>query len=361
MISNDTHPISEHIPKPKKITPLLVLIAALLILALCGIAFKKFFGGINPSPGETLSSNFLGHECSIIVNQGPGEAAIQHALKELNVLENRIDWNDPASEISAVNRMAGVSPVAVSADTFDLVAKAKEFAAATSGIFDPTAGALFALWGFSETGSTPQNVPPSTDIEKAIKTVGYQGIILYPDRQLVGLKKPGAKLNLSQIVMGYAVTKARSDLLKQGVESAKVTIGNVISVVGREREGVDWSIPISDPRREGHILGYITLPPGGAMATATDHDRAFSVADKTYHDILNPKTGYPALDCMSVTVIGGDAASIDALSSAIFIMGPQKGMETIDSLKEVQGLIVKKDGTILKSGGLTLNEGAVNP
>ncbi|MFH0887203.1 MAG: FAD:protein FMN transferase [bacterium] len=348
------HSISGQIPKPHKATSLIILIIILVLLAIFGIIASKFSGGFKSIPGQTLLYDFMGSPCDIVVNSENGEKGIREALSELEKLQKSVDWRNSDSQVSAINRMAGVTTVTVTADVLQVIIKAKIFADATEGIFDPTAGPLYDLWKFD---SGKPVVPSKEDIKKTLQYVDYQQILIDRKESTVGLNKAKMKLNLSQIINGFAVAKARSMLLLRGIQSAKVTIGRVLAVVGEEKPGVKWQIPIPDTSQYGKVLGYTTLNPGQAMATASDRDDQFEFEGKVYNSILDPKSGYPAQQCRSVTVIGGEPTLIDALATSIFIMGPKKGMETIESLKEVQGLIVKKDGSIIKSSGLIFKEG----
>jgi thiamine biosynthesis lipoprotein len=162
--------------------------------------------------------------------------------------------------------------------------------------------------------------------------------------------KRGMGIDLGGIAKGYAVDAAIRVLKEKNVESAMVNAGGDIYVLGR-KHGKPWRIGIRHPRRGGEILGIVEVE-DKAIVTSGDYERYFFSEGKRYHHILNPKTGYPANECQSVTIVAKKATIADGLATGVFVLGPREGMDLVESLEEVEGVIVNKEGEMSVSSGL---------
>ncbi len=289
--------------------------------------------------------------------------AINEAFKELDKLENLLNYYCEKSEITAINKKAGIKPVRVSPETFDIISKAIFASENTKGAFDITMGPVIALWDFYNAV-----LPDEASIKEKLKLTGYTNIILNKEESTVFLKKKGIEINLGGIIKGYAADRATEVLKKHGIKSGIVAIAGDIKTFGASPDGQPWRIGIQNPRfnppapplekggKEGfsdEIMAVVSLS-DAAVSTSGDYVRFFIKDGKRYHHLLNPKTGYPAYESQSVTVIAEKAAYADAFATGIFILGPQKGLEVLKKLG-FDGIIVDRDGKIFITEGIKDN------
>ena len=171
--------------------------------------------------------------------------------------------------------------------------------------------------------------------------VNYRSIILDKKDQTVKFKRKGMAINLGGVAKGYALDRAIKVLKERKVKEALINAGGDIKIMGKR----DWKIGLQHPRKEDEVLAVIKLK-DQAIATSGDYQRYFIKKGKRYHHIINPETGYPANKCMSVTIIGPNAIQTDILATGVFILGPEKGMELIEILENVEGIIVDVQGKI---------------
>jgi thiamine biosynthesis lipoprotein len=282
--------------------------------------------------------------------------AINEAFKELDRLEKLLNYYSEESEVTAINKKAGIEPVKVSPETFDIISKAVFVSEKTKGAFDITMGPVIALWDFYNAV-----LPDAALIKEKLKQTGYTNIILDKKNSTVFLKKKGIEINLGGIIKGYAADRAVEILKKHGIKSGIVAVAGDIKTFGTRPDGKPWKVGIQNPRpnplemrddgRSDEIMAVVSLSDDMAISTSGDYIRYFIKDGKRYHHLLNPKTGYPAYECQSVTVIAKDAAYADGLATGIFILGPQKGLEVLKELG-FDGVIVDRDGKIHVTEGI---------
>ncbi len=302
----------------------------------------------------TERAEIMGTEVTVLVNGPSARAHARAAIAVMKRLEKILGWENPQSEVSLINSMAGITSVAVSPDCFDIINRSVKFSMSLGGTFDITMGPLMETWDFSF--REKKGPPPNIDIINARKLVNYRNIEVNPEMETVKLLKRGMKIDLGAVGKGYAVAKARNLLVARGVRSALISMGSSIAAIGKRPDGKMWRVGIRHSRKREELLGIVTLAPGQAVSTSGDYERYFIVDGKRYHHIIDPRTGYPATYCQSVTIIAGDATIADILSTAVFVKGPASGMSLINSLEGVKGIIVKSDGTVIKSRDLKLEE-----
>ncbi len=276
------------------------------------------------------------------------EAALEAALTEARRLEALWDRHRQGSEIWRVNRSAGSEPVSVSPETVALLQAALQFAELTGGALDVTIGPVVDLWGF---GSGEGRIPPGQLLREALHLVDYRKVRTDAERGTVGLAEEGMSLDLGAVAKGAAVDALWSVLKEAGVRSALVDLGGNIRLLGSPPGRPEWLIGVQDPRDPSRLLGYLRLA-GGAVATSGDYQRYFMVGGRRYHHILDPRTGWPAAEVASVTVWAPTALQADALSTALFVLGPERGYEMACSLPGVEALFVLPGGQVKLTPGM---------
>ncbi|MEE9615368.1 MAG: FAD:protein FMN transferase [Thermodesulfobacteriota bacterium] len=339
-------------------------LVALSVLVLISIPFifKK------ADDTTTYSRVLMGTVVEITLGEDREDAA-EAAFSEIARLEALLSGYIPTSDVSRIAAAAGVTGrggrrgrggVKVSPETFIVVKTAVRIAELSGGAFDPTVGALGKLWSFS---GEENPVPSEEEVAALLPLVDYGKIFMDEASSTVGLEAEGMALTLGGVAKGFIVGRAVETLKDKGLEWGIVKAGGDMVAFrdgergsGRGGRKKPFTIGIRHPRKgegqEEKLLGTVTVPEGGATATSGDYERFFIKDGVRYHHILDPATGYPAKKCRSVTIISEDPIVADALSTAVFVMGPEKGMALIEKLEGVEGVIVGSNSELSVSSGL---------
>ncbi|MCK6620572.1 MAG: FAD:protein FMN transferase [Calditrichaceae bacterium] len=256
------------------------------------------------------------------------------AIREVETLTNPYD---SASTVGVLNRRSGEAREFLPDRRFyELLSRAMEAAQETGGAFDFTLWPVFRLWGFDTDSAA---VPAPERIQEALGKTGYQRVSLDSSRLLL---PAGVELDLGGISKGFAVEMARRVLRGQGMRNFIIDAGGNLGIEWNHEE--DIQIFVRHPRREGQFWGQFPLGRSCGVSTSGDYQFYFIENGQRYHHILNPQTGYPADDVAAVSIIAPDAITADGLSTAVFVMGRERGREFIESHPELQGLIIYRDG-----------------
>ncbi len=276
--------------------------------------------------------------------------AVPEALEKLKRLEGLFSRCLAGSDVSRINR-AGTDGVSVSEETVELVGEALHFSQLSSGAFDPTVGPLVRLWSI---GTEEARIPEENEIRCARRLVDWRRVKLVGERR-VSIGR-GSLVDLGGIAKGYAADALRASLLRAGVDSGLVDLGGNILVFGSSPKGSRWHIGVQDPLKpRGRVMGVVELAEG-AVVTSGIYERFFEKGGKRYHHILDPATGRPARSgLLAVTVVSVEALDGDALSTALFVMGVDLGMELVKRLEDVEALFVTDEGRVILSPGLAGN------
>ncbi|MFH1753889.1 MAG: FAD:protein FMN transferase [Candidatus Omnitrophota bacterium] len=265
--------------------------------------------------------------------------AVAMAFDEMEELEKVLSKYDEASEVALINRMHKEESLPLGRDTAFLLSKALDLYSLTEGAFDVTVSELVDLWNDSKRAST---LPSSEEIEEARTLVGSGYLRLDVDGTLT-LKREGVKLDLSGIAKGYAVDRAVAVLKDSGIESGIVDAGGDIYCFGPGPRGKEWRVGVRNPRDDS-LIGALSLR-DAAVATSGDYYRFFIIGEKRYSHIIDPRTGSPVSETpMSVTVIAPDCLTADAMATAITVMGPSIGLDFAENQREIEAIIISKDG-----------------
>lgn len=271
--------------------------------------------------------------------------ALEDVFEEVNLVDKRFGYTDE-SEIVKINKFAGVSKVKVSSDVFQLIEESLWLSKETNGAFDITIGCLLDLWGFENFSSRVLfKVPSYKEILDRLKLVGYNKIILDKNESSVFLKYKGMKINLGGIAKGYALKLAKDKLLNYGFKDFLINFGGDIYTYRTKKE-TPWKVAVQHPRKKDRFLTVLELDTI-SCATSGDYERFFIKEGQRYHHILDPKTGYPKGNVISVTVMCEDPALADALATAIFVLGEVEGIEVAKRFK-ADCIIIKEEHNNLK-------------
>lgn len=245
-------------------------------------------------------------------------------------LNSKLSTYREDSEISRLNRAAGAEPLEVSDATMDVLRASRDYARLTGGAFDPTLAPLIFLWGFSG-GTAPTKLLDRDTVKEGLRLVGMERVKLEGRTAFLGLS--GMALDLGGIAKGYAVDAAYERLEAAGARSFLIDLGGNMRGRGTARGARPWTVGVRDPFERGGLLGTVQLTDGLAVATSGNYEQYVYIEGKPYTHIIDPRTGYPTRGMAGVTVIGDSATEVDALSTALFILGPEEGMRILDGRK----------------------------
>ncbi len=261
-------------------------------------------------------------------------AHLDSAFTEIASLEKLTTIYDDSSEISTLNQMAGITSAQLSAQVLDLLRLSKQVGDLSGGSFDVSVAPVLNAWHFY---SAKPLLPSDEEIRAALSLVDYRKIDVEDDR--ASLQQSGMSVDLGGIAKGRAVDLAAQKLLELGYLDFMVEAGGDLRAVASDATKGLRKIWIQHPRAPDRFFASFRLDEG-AVATSGDYEKYFETRGKRYHHILDPKTGYPASRAVSVTIIAETAAFADGLSTAVFVLGPRKGLELIERTPDVEGLII---------------------
>jgi len=281
-----------------------------------------------------------------------GNLCIEKAFDKLYEIDDKMSYYKDDSEISRINRDAFKEAVTVSADTFYLIKRSVQFSELTKGAFDITVGPLKDLW---QKAADINSAPTEKQLEAAREKVGYEKIILNESDLSVRFAVEGMKLDMGGIAKGFAVDEAMDTIMRTGCQGAMVDLGGNIRCFGTTAKGEkDWLIGIQNPEVNSPNQNILTLKlTGQAVATSGDYRRFFEVEGHSRSHILNLRTGESAEGLSSVTIITQKATDADALSTAVTVMGAEKGLELIEKIPYTEAILITKvpEYKIIKSRG----------
>jgi len=276
-------------------------------------------------------------------------AAFEAVFAEFDRLDRLMSVWKEGSDVTRLNAAAGQAPVAVSAEVFEVLTRARQVSEWTGGKFDVTFGALSGLWKFDQ--DQDDTIPPRAAVAARLRDVDYTAIELDPARGTAFLRQRGMRVHLGGIGKGYAVDRGAALLRARGITDFMIQSGGDLFVSGR-RGDRPWRLGIRDPRGPAD-RSFATLDlTNGTFSTSGDYERFFIKDGVRYHHILDPDFGEPARLSRSVTIVANTAVLADALSTGVFVLGPEKGMALVERLPDVEGVIVAADNRLLVSSGL---------
>lgn len=289
--------------------------------------------------GTGLTIEVLGPEVTAL------DEALDAAVREIKRVEDlTTDWRP--SELTRLNEAAGSGPYPVPEELSTLIARALELGSLTRGAFDITYAGVGRLWDFK---ALPPVVPDAATILRALGNVGYKRVRVDRVRSTVDLPAQ-MRLGLGGIAKGYGVDRAMTVLMEHGVRSAVVDAGGDLKALG-QKGGRPWQIAVRHPREPERVIAMLPVS-NTCVVTSGDYQRFFEYEGKRYHHIIDPRTGYPSEGCMSATVLGPDAATADALATALCVLGPDAGLSIIGQCPRFEALLVDMAGRVHASAGL---------
>lgn len=274
-----------------------------------------------------------------------GENAIQAVMDEMQRINQSMSPYIDSSELSQLNKHAAKSAVQVSNELFELISLSVELSKETDGAFDITFASVGYLYNYREAQK-----PPQQQIASLLKAINYRHIKFDLAKHSIFFAHPKVKIDLGGIAKGHAVDNSIEILKKLGIKHALVTAGGDTKLLG-DRLGKPWMVGIRDPRnkdKQAVVLPLVDI----ALSTSGDYERYFEQDGQRYHHILSPQTGTSVHEVQSVSIIGRRSTLNDALSTAVFVLGVQKGMDLLNRTPGYDGIIVDNQRKLHYSNSL---------
>lgn len=288
-----------------------------------------------------------------VVAHGPieGEQYLDQAVAEISRIENLISSWKESSQTSAINRNSGIRPVQVDAELFELIERSIGISKLTDGAFDISYASMDHIWKYD--GSMAQ-MPTEKEIKESVAKVGHKNIVLDKAHSTVFLKHKGMKIGFGAIGKGYAADRAKELLIKNGAVAGIINASGDMSTWGRQPDGTEWRVAITNPIDSSKAYGLLPLS-SGAVATSGNYEKYVTFNGVRYSHIIDPRTGMPASGLASVTVFAPKAELADALATSVFVMGKDIGLDRINQLPNIECIIIDGQGNIFTSNRIKID------
>jgi thiamine biosynthesis lipoprotein len=268
---------------------------------------------------------------------------VEIAFAEIERLENILSRHRAGTAVYRLNQTGTVADPPP--PLRDVIARALDYAALTGGAFDVTVAPLLELYTdrFARTGAPPSD----DDIAAALSLVGWRNLRVTHDA--ISLDPPAMAVTLDGIAKGYIVDRAVAALVASGADHVLVGASGDMATAGDAGTDEPWHIALQHPRDARRDLGVLRLH-GEAVASSGDYMQSFT-PDYRFHHILDPHTGRSPERASAASIIARTAMDADALSTAVFVLGPEAGIALLDRLDGIEGMVVTKEGGIITSTG----------
>jgi FAD:protein FMN transferase len=284
-------------------------------------------------------------------DESTGELNIELAIEEIRRIEALLTTYSDNSQANLINSNAGIMPVAVDREVYDLVERCIRISEITQGAFDITYGGINKkLWNFDKTMTA---LPGKEEALKLVHLVNYRNVLLNKDDCTVFLKEKGMRIGFGGIGKGYAAEMAKKILIENKVESGIINASGDICTWGLQADGKPWTIGIADPDLPSKAFSYLNIS-DMAIATSGNYEKYVMIDGKKYSHTINPKTGLPVTGIKSVTVISPNAELADAMATPISVMGIQAGLFLINQFPNLHCIIIDDHNEVFTSNKINL-------
>lgn len=296
----------------------------------------------------------MGNAFEITVVNDDEKTAQQHidaAIEEIRRIEKLLTTFSEESQTNLINQNAGIQPVKVDSEVFELIERSLRISQITDGYFDISYGGIDkSFWNFDR---EMKQLPDPELIKDHLKLVNYQNIILNRDNQTVFLKEKGMRIGFGGIGKGYAAEMAKRLLQKRGVASGIVNASGDLTTWGNQADGKPWTIGIADPENAKQPFSYINIT-DIAIATSGNYEKFVVINGKKYSHTINPKTGMPVSGVKSVTIFCPNAEIADAMATPVSIMGIDSALNMVNQINHLECIIIDDQDKIYSSQNINL-------
>lgn len=276
---------------------------------------------------------------------------IEMAITEIKRIEKLLTTFADDSQTNQVNEQAGIKPVKVDREVFDLIQRSLRISNVTDGAFDITYGSIDKrLWNFDKTMTA---LPDEETAKSMVRLINYRNVILNEDDCSVMLKEKGMRIGFGGIGKGYAAEMAKRLLIKEAVSSGIVNASGDLAVWGMQADNKPWTIGIANPDQANLPFARLDIS-GMAIATSGNYEKYVTINGKKYSHTINPKTGLPVTGIKSVTIISPNAEIADAMATPVTIMGVKAGINLVNQIQHLECVIIDDHNKIYSSKNINL-------
>lgn len=333
--------------KIRRYTGMIILLT--LIITLSGCIKKE---NINSNEPLSRTEFLMDTVMTVKIYDNQSEKTLDKIFSRLKEIEDRMSATIETSDVNKINENAGIKAITVNSDTYFVIKEAKNYAELSNGAYDPTIGPLVDLWDIKSGEKERESIPTLEEIEEKKALINYNDLELLDNNQ-VFLNRKNMKINLGGIVKGYAADEVRKILTENKVNAAIIDLGGNVFAHGIKADGSNWKIGVQNPLEyTGGYLGILQLK-NKSIVTSGNYERFFIYNENRYHHILDAKTGYPSEnELMGVTIVSDRSIDGDALSTTLFVLGLDGGMELISTIEGAEAVFITKDKSIYMTPGL---------
>lgn len=284
-------------------------------------------------------------------NENWANERIDSAVAEISRIEQLLTTFKPDSQTNQVNENAGISPVKVDREVFELIQRSLRISALTQGAFDITYGSIDkSLWNFDAKMTA---LPDRETASKMVELIDYQKVVLNQEDCTVFLREKGMRIGFGGIGKGYAAEMAKRLMIQEGVKSGIVNASGDLTTWGLQPDGKQWTIGIADPNYKNRPFSYLNIS-NMAVATSGDYEKFVMIDGKRYSHTINPHTGLPVTGIKSVTIIAPNAEIADALATPVTVMGVKVGLDLINQIKGIACVIIDDHDKMFTSKNINI-------
>jgi thiamine biosynthesis lipoprotein len=277
--------------------------------------------------------------------------SIDAAVNEIRRIETLLTTFNDSSQTNIINKNAGVQPVQVDKEVFDLILRSKKISELTQGAFDITYGSVDRrFWNFDQKMTS---LPDPKEARERVRLINYRNVILDEANNSVYLSEAGMRIGFGGIGKGYAADRAKMILLKYGIESGVVNAAGDLTAWGLHPNGHKWTIGIADPNAARSAFSYLEIT-NMSVATSGNYEKFVMIDGKKYSHTIDPKTGMPVTGIKSVSVISPSAELSDAMATPIMIMGIKVGIDLVNQVRGLACIVIDDDDHIYTSKNIQL-------
>lgn len=279
------------------------------------------------------------------------QARIEEAINEVKRIEKLLTTFSEDSQTNQINAMAGIEPVRVAKEVYDLIERSLRISALTQGAFDITYGSIDKrLWNFDKTMTA---LPDEATAKEMVRLINYRNVILNKESCSVFLKEKGMRIGFGGIGKGYAADRAKIVMKNAGVESGIVNAAGDLTVWGTQPDGSSWTIGIADPEKKDLPFASVQLT-NTSVATSGNYEKFVMIDGIKYSHTIDPKTGMPVRGIKSATIICSSAEIADAMATPVMVMGIKAGIGLINQIKNIACIIIDDHDTVFTSKNINL-------
>lgn len=302
----------------------------------------------------TESVKLMGNNFAITVVTDNGidaSAYIQLAIEEIRRIEQLFTTYKPESQTNRINDAAGIMPVTVDAEVFNLIERSIAISKITQGAFDISYGSIDkTLWNFDKEMT---QLPSVEEARKMVHLIDYRNIILDKENSTVFLKEKGMRIGFGGIGKGYAAEMAKKVLIDNGISSGIINASGDLTAWGLQPNGKQWTIGIANPDFPQEAFSYLNIS-NKAVATSGNYEKYVMIGGKKYSHTIDPKTGLPITGIKSVTIISDNAEFADAMATPISVMGINAGLYLINQIPDLYCIIIDDNNKVYTSKNINL-------